>query len=123
MRATRSYLVRKRIAILRRSALHHVRDIHVGTGQLDPAKQLGEELARLPDEGLTQTVLMESGSLSYEHELCFGIAYAEYHLGTAPAQSTQLAVAQRLPQRSQSPGGVPGPVCDLLSAHDDQGSR
>src|SRR6266540_897814 len=84
-------LVRLRIAVARRAALDHVRDVHVLARQADPLEELVEELARLADERIALLVFVEARGLPDEQEVCVGVSDAENDLRAARRQPAARA--------------------------------
>src|SRR5262245_10824242 len=69
--------VRLRIAVARRTALDHVRDVDVGAREADGLDDLRQQLAGAPDERLALLVFIGTRRLADEHELGARIADAE----------------------------------------------
>ena len=67
-------LLRLRVAIARRAALEHVRDVDVRARQSDPVQELLEQLAGLADEGNALLILVVAGRLADEHHLGVRVA-------------------------------------------------
>src|SRR5439155_2400881 len=76
-------LVRLRVAVARRAALQHVRDVDVLPRHPDASKQLLEQLPGLADERETLLVLVESRRLADEQQVGARIAGTEHDLRAA----------------------------------------
>ena len=77
VRLARLDLVLLRVAVAGWAALEDVRDIDVLAPELDTGEQPLEQLPRLADEGDALLVLVEAGSLAYEHQVGARVARAE----------------------------------------------
>src|SRR5439155_13806006 len=88
-----SDLVRQRIAIVRRPALHDVGDEDLVTRPLDRREQLDELVAGPSHERPPQAVFVEPRSLADEHDLGGGVALAGNRVGSGFVQPTSLADA------------------------------
>src|ERR1019366_8326527 len=89
-------LVRGRIPVLRRGALHHVGD--VAPRPVDPdllENQPVQELARTPDERLAGEILVAARSLTHEEQRGSGIPYPEDDLGPRAGQCAPGTRARR----------------------------
>ena len=84
-------LVQHRVAVPRRPALDHVRDVDVFPGHADPVEQLVEELPRLADEREALLVLVKARRLADEHEIGLRIADSEDDLRAALGQAAARA--------------------------------
>jgi hypothetical protein len=58
-------------------ALEYVRDVHVLTGQTDPAEQLIQEFPRLADEREALLVFVEARRFADEHQVRIGVTVTE----------------------------------------------
>ncbi len=77
VRLARLDLLGVRVAVARRTALDHVRDVDVGARETDPVQELLEQLARLADEGDAVCVLVKARSLADEHQVGERVTGAE----------------------------------------------
>ena len=93
----RGSLFRQRVAVARRPALQHRREVHLVEGQADAAEQPLEELSGPSRERRAFPVLVESRRLADERELRIRVALAEDHL-RAPTR-------ERAPHAAGSLGG------------------
>src|SRR5439155_15253884 len=59
-------LIRKRVAVAGRPALHHIRDEHLRTSPADTAQQLLQQLTCRPDERTAALVLAPAGAFAHE---------------------------------------------------------
>src|SRR5207237_1144919 len=101
----RGELVRLGIAVVGRPALHRVADVDVLAAQAHRLDHLGEELSRLPHEGLALLVLVLPGPLAYEHEPRAGIADPEDEVGAALVELAAGAIAELLAHRFEADEG------------------
>src|SRR5437868_5700019 len=67
-------LVRQRVAVPRRAAPNHVRDVYVLTAKTDLSQQSREELPGSSHEGLALLVLVIARTFADEHDLGMRIA-------------------------------------------------
>ena len=121
--ATGLDLVRSRVAVLGRPALHHVGDVDVGARQSDAAQQLVEQLAGLPHERLSLSVFVEAWAFSHEHQFRVGVAHSEHHLRAAAAKAALRAVAQGVGQRAERLRRPVGARCGYVLVHVFQSIR
>lgn len=96
MRAARDDLGGQRVAVVWRPTLHHVGDVDLFALQTDAAEQLGEQPARLADERLSLTILVEPRPLADEHQVGGRIAHTEDHLGSTFAKPAIPAFPERI---------------------------
>ena len=87
-------LVRQRVAVPRRPALEHVRDVDVRAGQADALEQPVEQLPGLPDERDALLVLVEAGRLADEHQIGVRVAVAEDDLRAPLVRARQRVQAE-----------------------------
>src|SRR6185312_13124757 len=80
MALARGDLVRLGVAVARRTALQHVRDVDVGPREPDRAEQRLEHLAGLADERCALAVLVVAGGLAHEHQIGVGMARPDHDL-------------------------------------------
>ena len=76
-------LVRLRVAVVGRPALHDVGDEHLLAPPADRRQQLDQEVTGPSDERATQAVLVEPGALADEHDLRVRIALTGNGAGAA----------------------------------------
>ena len=92
IRPARFDLDRRRVAVVRRSALHDVRDVALGPGQPDLLRhEPVEQLAGASDEGLAGQVLLAAGPLAHEEQVGCRVPHAEDHLCAPRRQRAQRA--------------------------------
>jgi small subunit ribosomal protein S1 len=88
-------LVGSGVAVLRRPALHHVGDVHLGSLQTEHVHQhLVEHLPGRPHEGLPGAVLLLPGPLPDDHEVGLGVSDAVDDVATPLAEPAAGAVAE-----------------------------
>src|SRR5204862_5001847 len=75
-RRARGDLVRLRVAIVRRPALHDVRDEHILPSPADRGQELDEEPAGATHKRPALAVLIEARALAHEHDFGVWIAFA-----------------------------------------------
>ena len=79
-------LLGQRVAVARRPALEHRRQVDVVQPEADAAEQALEKIAGTPCERQSVAVLVEAGCLAHERELGLGVALAEDNLRSAGVQ-------------------------------------
>ena len=80
-------LLRQRVAVVRRATLQHVADEDVVAGEAHRFDHLGEQLARLADEGDALAVLLKARGFADEHEASSWVALTEDRLRAGRRQA------------------------------------
>ena len=89
-------LVRLGIAVLRRTALDHVADVHVGALDADGVDHPRQQFARAADEGPAQPILLLPRALADEHQRGVGVALAGHDVAAVLAEPAFAAILQFL---------------------------
>src|SRR5262245_15268691 len=106
-RLARLDFVGLRIAVARRAALDHVRDVDVLALEIDRFDDLGQQLTGAADEWNPLNIFIGARSLTDEHQIGFGIADAEHDLRAAQrVQFAACAVADVGADGGERFGGV-----------------
>ena len=95
-------LVGLRVAVPRRAALHHVRDVDLLAPEAHRLDHLREELPGLADEGLALRVLVGARPLAHEHELRPRVADPEHEGRAAACELAARALADVAARRASS---------------------
>ncbi len=90
--ALRGFLL-ARIAVVRRPALQHVRDVHLAALEPGGRQHRIQELARAPDERLALAVLFGAGRLADHHQARPPVAGAEHGLRARFAEPAAPAIS------------------------------
>src|SRR5437868_5871391 len=86
-------------AVSGRTALHHVRYIHVLALELHRLYHSIQQLTRSADERTSRSIFIGPGPLAYEHQLGVWIPFPENYVGSAFAQLASRAIANVGPNR------------------------
>ena len=101
MRAALRDFLRRRVAVSRRAALEHVRDVDVGAARkADRRQHVVEQLARLADERIAEAILFRARRLADQHPVGVLVADAEHGLGARLVQAAFHAARDRCLQRN-----------------------
>ena len=100
------HLVALGLAILGRTALHHVRDVDVLALHAHRLDHLVEQLSGAPNEGLALGVFVRSRAFAHDHQLGAGIAYAEDDVLPSLVQDAARAIANVFADGAQFGGDV-----------------
>ena len=91
-------------AVIRRAALHHIRDIGLLALHADGADHPVQQLPGLPYEGASLQVFISSGALPHEHEPGLGVPFTEDEFHAARSQGAGQAALNGLVEIGKAGG-------------------
>src|SRR5207237_10109016 len=86
-------LIALRRAVLRRSTLHHVGDVHIFAAYPHSSDHVVEQLPGAADEGFALLIFIGAWSLADKHDFRSRIPYAENYVLASAAQAAASAIA------------------------------